>query len=83
MMNNTSPETVDEIEELLTQVKDNAYSFETDSGKADLVTGKVVANLQWSGDGVYSMQQAEEDAYSWNLPCRLPARISGLTAGAC
>ena len=39
----------------------NVYSFETDSGKADLVSGKVVANLQWSGDGVYSMQQVEEE----------------------
>lgn len=29
--------------------------------KADLVSGKVVANLQWSGDGVYSMQQVEEE----------------------
>ena len=44
-----------------TQIKDNVYSFETDSGKADLVSGKVVANLQWSGDGVYSMQQVEEE----------------------
>ena len=26
-----------------------------------LVSGKVVANLQWSGDGVYSMQQVEEE----------------------
>ena len=60
-LNDTTPETVDRIEEILTQVKENVYSFETDSGKADLVTGKVAANLQWSGDGVYSMQQAEED----------------------
>ena len=42
-------------------MKDNVYSFETDSGKSDLVSGKVVANLQWSGDGVYSMQQVEEE----------------------
>lgn len=42
-------------------MKDNAYSFETDSGKADMVTGKVVANYQWSGDAVYTMSQASED----------------------
>ena len=46
---------------ILSKIKDNVYSFETDSGKADLVSGKVVANLQWSGDGVYSMQQVEEE----------------------
>ena len=61
MMNDTSQDTVDQVQDLLTQVKDNVYSFETDSGKADLVTGKVAANLQWSGDAVYSMEQAKED----------------------
>ena len=61
VLNDTSEETVDKVRDILTQVKDNAYSLETDSGKADLVTGKVVANLQWSGDAVYSMDQAEED----------------------
>jgi spermidine/putrescine transport system substrate-binding protein len=60
-INDTSTETVEQIEEILTEVKENAFSFETDSGKADLVTGKVIANLQWSGDAVYSMQQAAED----------------------
>ena len=52
---------MDAVQEILTDCKDNAYSFETDSGKADLVTGKVVANEQWSGDAVYTMDQAEED----------------------
>ena len=44
-------------------MKDNAYSFETDSGKADMVTGKVAANYQWSGDAVYTMDQADEDDF--------------------
>lgn len=26
-----------------------------------MITGKVVANYQWSGDAVYAMDQAEED----------------------
>lgn len=60
-MNDTSQETVLRVEEILSEVKENVYSFETDSGKADLVTGKVAANFQWSGDAVYSMQQAAED----------------------
>ncbi len=49
------------METWLQEVKDNAYSFETDAGKADMVTGKVVANYQWSGDGVYTLDEAEED----------------------
>ena len=61
MMNDTSADTVNQVEEILSEVKDNVYSFETDSGKADLVTGKVAANFQWSGDAVYSMEQAAED----------------------
>lgn len=60
-MNDTSPETVRQVQEYLQDVKDNVYSFETDSGKADMVTGKVAANYQWSGDAIYTMDQADED----------------------
>lgn len=61
MMNDTSQENIDKVEDVLSQIKDNVYSFETDSGKADMVSGKVSVNMQWSGDGVYSIQQAAED----------------------
>lgn len=61
MLNLTDSETVDAVEEILSRIKDQVYSFETDSGKADMVTGKVVANQQWSGDAVYTLDQAEED----------------------
>ncbi len=60
-LNTTDEESVDAVEGILSEIKDNVYSFETDSGKADMVTGKVVANQQWSGDAVYTMDQAEED----------------------
>lgn len=63
-MNDTSKETIARVQEYLQDVKDNAYSFETDSGKADMVTGKVAANYQWSGDGVYTMDQADEDGFT-------------------
>lgn len=58
--------TVDAVEDILSRIKDNVYSFETDSGKADMVTGKVVANQQWSGDAVYTLDQAEEDGVLLN-----------------
>ncbi len=60
-LNDTSDESIKKVEEILSKVKDNVYCFETDSGKADIVSGKVVGNLQWSGDAVYSMQQVEEE----------------------
>ncbi len=61
ILNATDEDTIAAVEEVLSRAKNNVYSFETDSGKADLVTGKVVANEQWSGDAVYTMDQAEED----------------------
>ena len=66
-MNDVSQATVDDAQHYLQGIKDNLYSFETDSGKADMITGKVVANYQWSGDAVYAMTQAEEDDYYLNF----------------
>ncbi|MBQ8731053.1 MAG: extracellular solute-binding protein, partial [Lachnospiraceae bacterium] len=60
-VNSTDKRTVDGVEKILSKIKDNVYAFETDSGKADLVTGKVIANQQWSGDAVYTLDQAEEE----------------------
>lgn len=70
VMNTADDETIEKAENLLKNIKNNVYSFETDSGKADMVSGKVVANLQWSGDAVYTMDQAEEDdlCLSWAVP---------------
>ncbi len=61
LLNDTDEQTIAEAKTILKQIKENVYSFETDSGKTDMVTGKVVANFQWSGDAVYIMDQAEED----------------------
>jgi spermidine/putrescine transport system substrate-binding protein len=66
-MNDVSEETMAKVQEYLQDVKDNVYSFETDSGKADMITGKVLANYQWSGDAVYAMDQAEEDGLYLNF----------------
>ncbi|MDE6619293.1 MAG: extracellular solute-binding protein [Lachnospiraceae bacterium] len=63
MMNDVNPETIAQAQELLNQLMDNVYSLETDSGKADMITGKIVANYQWSGDAVYAMDQADADDF--------------------
>lgn len=60
-MNDVSTETIGKVQDLLQRVVGNIYSLETDSGKADMVTGKIAANYQYSGDAVYAMNQAEED----------------------
>ena len=61
IMNDVTPDTIDAVEELLQDMMGNVYALETDSGKADMVTGKIAANYQWSGDAVYAMDLAEED----------------------
>ena len=63
-MNDTSPEMIEQVQDWLKKVKDNVYSFETDAGKADMITGKVAINYQWSGDAVYTLDQAEEDDFT-------------------
>lgn len=70
LMNKVDIDTINAAETLLKDIKSNVYSFETDSGKNDMVTGKVVANLQWSGDAVYTLDQAEEDGVylEWAVP---------------
>ena len=62
-MNDISQTTIDAAQELLERLMDNIYSLETDSGKADMVSGKIVADYQWSGDAVYAMDQADEDDF--------------------
>lgn len=66
VLNDTSDSAIDKAEDLLQKIRGNVYSFETDSGKSDMVTGKIVANLQWSGDAAYAMDQAEEDGLYLN-----------------
>ena len=70
IMNDTGKATIDDAGAKLKEIRRNVYSFETDSGKADMITGKVLASLQWSGDAVYAMDQAEEDDFilNWAVP---------------
>ena len=61
IMNRCDDETLLKVEEALKRMKDNVYGFEVDSGKSDIVTGKVSINFAWSGDAVYSLDVAEEE----------------------
>lgn len=66
LLNDTRPETVAKAEDLLQEIRQNIYSFETDSGKSDMITGKILANFQWSGDAAYAMDQAEKSGVILN-----------------
>ena len=41
-------------------MKKNIYGFEVDSGKLDIVKGRIAIDLAWSGDAVFSMDLADE-----------------------
>ena len=59
--NDTTAENIANVEIALSDMKRNIYGFEVDSGKTDIVSGKIHANLAWSGDAVYAMDLAEEE----------------------
>ncbi len=60
-MNDTSPATMAKVKELLIEMRESLYGLETDEGKQELITGRLDAAFQWSGDGVYTLDQAEEN----------------------
>ncbi len=61
ILNRRGEDDVFAVEETLKALKKNIYGLEVDSGKNDIVTGKVDINVAWSGDAVYSMDIAEEE----------------------
>ena len=61
IFNRCEKEQVEEVKKSLMDLKDNIFGLEVDSGKQDIVTGKIGVNLAWSGDAVYSMDQAEDE----------------------
>ena len=61
-MNDTSPTTVQQVRPHLAKARKNLYGLETDEGKMNLVSGRTNAAYQWSGDAVFILDQAEEEA---------------------
>lgn len=60
IMNRTDEDTRNRVKDALLSLKPNLYGFEVDSGKQDMITGKISINFAWSGDAVYSMDEAED-----------------------
>lgn len=47
--------TIEGVQNTLIDLKENIFGFEVDSGKDDIVTGKIAVNIAWSGDAVNSI----------------------------
>ena len=59
IMNRTDEETIQKVEAVMHEMDENIYGYETDTGKADIVSGRIWLNFAWSGDAVYAMDLAE------------------------
>lgn len=52
---------IEVVKEELISLKQNIFGFEVDSGKNDIITGKIKMNLAWSGDAVFSISTALDE----------------------
>ena len=52
---------IEEVKQTLYELRKNIFGFEIDGGKQDIVTGKIAIDTAWSGDAVYSIDQAAEE----------------------
>ena len=60
IFNRTDDESIAKVKEALNGVKPYLYAFEVDSGKSDILTGKINVNFAWSGDAVYALDQGDD-----------------------
>ncbi len=60
-MNDTSVETMGKVKKHLENMRKNLYGLETDEGKLEVISGRLDASFQWSGDAVYILDEAEEN----------------------
>ena len=61
-MNETSDETIAGVKEKLLEMRKNVYGIETDEAKLDVMTGRINASYQWSGDAVAIIEEAEDES---------------------
>lgn len=77
IMNRTDEETVEKARIYLRDIKKNIYGFEVDSGKNDMVTGKIDLNFCWSGDAAYGIWEADEEN-GFTLAYSVPDLVSNI-----
>ncbi len=76
MMNDTSVKTMGAVKEELIKMRKNVYGLETDEAKLDVLSGRLDASFQWSGDAVYIIDEAEDNDLS--LEYSIPKSTSNL-----
>lgn len=77
IFNRCDDETLKVIQEDMLKLKDNSFGFEVDSGKTDMIEGKIGANLAWSGDATWAIENAEA-SYEKELYFSIPKEGSNI-----
>ena len=60
------------VKEDMLKLKESAFGFECDSGKTDMVDGKVGANMCWSGDATWAITEAGDGESPKDLYYAIP-----------
>lgn len=61
ILNRTEQKDIDLVGKTLSSLKPYLYGFEVDSGKNDIVLGRIDAYVAWSGDAAYAIDVAAGD----------------------
>ena len=78
VFNKSDADTMAEVKADMMKLKENAFGFECDSGKTDMTTQKIGANMCWSGDATWAISEAEE--FDLTLYYSIPTSYNGETA---
>ena len=75
VFNRSDADTMAEVKADMLKLKENAFGFECDSGKTDMTTQKIGANMCWSGDATWAITEAEE--FDLTLYYSIPTSYNG------
>ena len=77
IFNRSSVEEMATVKEDMLKLKEAAFGFECDSGKTDMVDGKVGANMCWSGDATWAITEAGGGENPKDLYYAVPTSYNG------
>lgn len=78
VFNRVTDESIEKTGDALRTLSKSLYGFEVDSGKKEMAQGKIWINFAWSGDAVYSMDEAESDVSHTELNYVVPEEGSNI-----
>lgn len=77
VFNQYDEETMKAVKADMLKLKENAFGFECDSGKTDMTTQKIGANMCWSGDATWAITEARDLKDPIDLYYSIPTSYNG------